>query len=42
MKEKAADYRPPFFTPQEIDMSLNSFITLGRSDCASARFASGA
>jgi aryl-alcohol dehydrogenase-like predicted oxidoreductase len=31
MKEKAADYRPPFFTSQEIDMSLNSFITLGRS-----------
>jgi aryl-alcohol dehydrogenase-like predicted oxidoreductase len=31
MKEKAADCRPPFFTSQEIDMSLNSFITLGRS-----------
>src|ERR1700704_1949359 len=31
MKEKAADHHPPFFTPQEIDMSLNSFITLGRS-----------
>jgi hypothetical protein len=30
-EEKAADYRPPFFTSQEIDMSLNSFITLGRS-----------
>src|ERR1700720_2653277 len=31
MKEKAANYRPPFFTSQETDMSLNSFITLGRS-----------
>ena len=31
MKEKAADYRPPFFTSQEVEMSLNSFITLGRS-----------
>jgi hypothetical protein len=32
---------PPFFTSQEIDMSLNSFITLGRSGLRVSPFCLG-
>src|ERR1700676_1269532 len=41
MEREGADYRPPFFTSQEINMSLNSFITLGRSGLRVSPFCLG-
>jgi aryl-alcohol dehydrogenase-like predicted oxidoreductase len=42
MKEKGQRTAPPFFTSEEIDMSLNSFITLGRSGLRVSPFCLGA